>query len=153
MFGGKFLPFHKGHGYCLDMACAECKVVYCIMFINGSDESEIKLTDEQSKQRFRIFLDAVRKRKNAIPTVIDVQDCRYVNGKEDWDAETPLVRDVVGTRLDAVYSSEPSYDDYFARAYPEAEHILVDPKRTHYPISGTMIRSIWDKGSDWMRYI
>jgi HTH-type transcriptional repressor of NAD biosynthesis genes len=48
----------------------------------------------------------------------------------------------VGNRLDAVYSSEESYGDYFARAYPEAVHRLVDIHRIRYPISGTMIRNM-----------
>ena len=44
--------------------------------------------------------------------------------------------------LDAVYSSEESYGEYFKRAYPEAIHRLVDVKRIHYPISGTKIRKM-----------
>ena len=42
----------------------------------------------------------------------------------------------------AVYSSELSYGEYFSHAYPEAVHRLVDVKRIHYPISGTMIRNM-----------
>ncbi|MBO7677509.1 MAG: hypothetical protein J6S49_08350, partial [Erysipelotrichaceae bacterium] len=58
---------------------------------------------------------------------------------------TPLVRELLGDRLDAVYSIEISYGEYFSRAYPEAEHRLVDVPRIHYPISGTMIRNMKDK--------
>ena len=57
-------------------------------------------------------------------------------------AETPLVREVVGNELNAVYSSEPSYEEYFNRAYPEAIHRIVDYKRKKYPISGTKIRNM-----------
>ena len=31
--------------------------------------------------------------------------------------------------MDFVYSSEPSYSEYFSRAYPEATHVIVDAKR------------------------
>ena len=56
-----------------------------------------------------------------------------------------LVRDLLGPHLNAVYSSEPSYEDYFRRAYPEADHRLVDVPRIHFPISSTRIREMKDK--------
>lgn len=153
MYGGKFIPFHMGHRYCLATATKECDKVYCIMFTNGSDESEIELTPSQRVIRTSTFYSNVSRFDNVIPVIIDVSGCRCADGTEDWDMETPLVRDVVGDRLDAVYSSEWSYGKYFERAYPEAEHRLVDPQRIHNPISGTLIRSEWDKDSDWMRYL
>ena len=79
------------------------------------------------------------------PVLVDVSKCRLPNGEEDWDAETPLVRDVVGPELNAVYSSEPSYGPYFKRAYPEAVHRIVDYRRKKYPISGTAIRNMDNK--------
>ena len=87
-----------------------------------------------------------------IPCTIDVTDLRTEGGEEDWDGETPLVRKLLGERLDAVYSSEPSYDDYFKRAYPEAEHRLVDVPRINYPISSTAIRAMKDEEEkrEWM---
>ena len=41
MYGGKFMPFHKGHKYCIDVACSECEKVYVILFYGGSDEMKI----------------------------------------------------------------------------------------------------------------
>lgn len=153
MYGGKFIPFHKGHRYCLETASKECDVVYCILFINGADEKKLQLTETQKEERIRLFFENVRRFKNVVPCVIDVDKCTTPDGLEQWDMETPLVRDVVGPWLDRVYSSEPSYDDYFKRAYPEAKHILVDPDRINYPISGTMIRSIWNSDEKWKMYI
>ena len=31
-FGGKFIPFHKGHLYCVDFASRICDKVYVILF-------------------------------------------------------------------------------------------------------------------------
>lgn len=64
------------------------------------------------------------------------------DGEEDWHAEAKYIRDVIGCRLDAVYSSEPSYTDFFTEAYPEAVHRLIDPQRREVPINGTKIRSM-----------
>ena len=47
MYGGKFMPFHKGHNYCIDVACRECERVYVILFYGGSDEEEILKSKKQ----------------------------------------------------------------------------------------------------------
>ena len=146
MYGGKFMPLHKGHNYCIESACSECEKVYVILFHGGSDEVKIL---ENNKDEYLSVADREKHMRsiceqydNAIPVLIDVSKCRLPNGEEDWDAETPLVRDVVGPELNAVYSSEPSYGPYFERAYPEAVHRIVDWKRKKYPISGTDIRNM-----------
>ena len=149
MYGGKFMPFHKGHNYCIELASSECKKLYVIMFYGGSDELKILKknnsfylsVEDRSKHLFNIC----NQYKNVIPILIDVSNCKLLDGSEDWDAETPLVRNVVGNKLDAVYSSEVSYDKYFKRAYPEAIHRVVDYKRIKYPISGTDIRNMKSK--------
>ena len=146
MYGGKFMPFHKGHNYCIDFACSECDKVFVILFHGGSDELNILKSCKSYylsvNDRKIHLLNICNKYKNAVPVLIDVSNCKLKNGEEDWDAETPLVREVVGNRLDAVYSSELSYDEYFKRAYPEAVHRIVDYKRIKYPISGTKIRNM-----------
>ena len=146
MYGGKFMPFHKGHRYCVDFATKECDKVYVILFYGGSDEIEILKNNKEDYLSFEVRKEKVEKLvanyPNAIPVFIDVSNCKLEDGTEDWDAETPLVRNVLGNRLDAVYSSEESYGEYFKRAYPEAVHRLVDVKRIHYPISGTKIRNM-----------
>ena len=54
--------------------------------------------------------------------------------------------------MDYVYSSEPSYGEYFSRAYPEAKHIIIDAKREKFPISSTMIRAMKaiEEIKEWM---
>ena len=145
MYGGKFMPFHKGHRYCVEVACDECEKVYVILFYGGADEIEILkynkadfLTVEARKEK---VVDLTSHYSNAIPAFIDVTNCKNPDGTEDWDAETPLVRQFC-PHIDYVYSSEPDYDAYFKRAYPEATHILVDVPRIKVPISSTMIRNM-----------
>lgn len=148
MYGGKFMPFHLGHNYCVEIASRECEKVYVIMFYGGKDEEDILKNNKEKylsvEVRKKHVINICKRFDNAIPTFIDVSKLRLPNGEEDWDGETPLVRDVVGDKLDAVYSSEILYDDYFKRAYPEAIHRIVDYKRKKYPISGTDIRNMKD---------
>jgi len=153
-FGGKFYPMHKGHLYCIDTAARQCGHVVVIMFINGDDELRIKNPDDPTlKIDYRIEqgMRVCSMYPNVDFVVIDVMNLKLPNGKEDWDAETPLVRRYV-PKMDFVYSSEPKYGAYFARAYPEATHIIVDAERQTYPISSTMIRAmtILEDKEKWM---
>ncbi|MCR5790963.1 MAG: adenylyltransferase/cytidyltransferase family protein [Lachnospiraceae bacterium] len=147
MYGGKFLPFHKGHRFCVETAAWECEIVYVILFWGGAEEKRILReqpviwlsVEDRTRQMYKICEEAGRIAR-VIPSLIDTTRLRLPDGSEDWEAETPLVRQLLGYRLDAVYSSEESYGEYFSHAYPEAVHRLVDVKRIHYPISGTEIR-------------
>lgn len=145
-YGGKFMPLHLGHKYCIDVAAQECEKLYVILFYGGADEDQIKknasnIEDVSCMHRWWRLQVLCGKYDNVYPVNIDVSSCRLPNGEEDWDAETPLVLNKIG-KFDAVYSSEPSYGEYFKRAYPWAEHVLVDPPRIVYPISATKIREM-----------
>ena len=149
MYGGKFLPFHKGHRFCVETAARECENVYVILFWGGAAEEiilrnhpEFWLSVEERTRQLNKICEDTAKLANVIPALIDITGLRLPDGTEDWEAETPLVRNLVGERLDAVYSSEESYGEYFSHAYPEAVHRLVDCKRINYPISGTEIREM-----------
>lgn len=144
-YGGKFMPLHKGHLYCIDTAARMCDHVVVIMFINGDDELEILKTHHEEELTVKARVAQLEKVLTLYPNVefhiIDDNPLRNPDGSEDWDKETPLVRQYV-PHMDYVYSSEPSYGEYFSRAYPEAKHIIVDEHRKTYPISGTMIRAM-----------
>lgn len=146
MFGGKFAPFHLGHFLCLKKASEECDVVHLILFI---DLSKCKDRDDVwgFKNRLNGILKASSELCNVRPHYIDTSDY------SGWDDETPLVRNFAPV-IDRVYSSEPDYGEYFARAYPEAVHVIVDPARKTYPISGTAIRQMMANGDDeWKKWI
>ena len=152
MYGGKFLPFHLGHRYCVETAAKECEKVYVILFYGGADEKRIFRENPESwlsvEERIRKLYELCEETSalaDVVPALIDISSLRHPDGSEDWDAETPLVRDILGNQLDAVYSSEVSYGEYFRRAYPEAVHRLVDVRRVQYPISGTQLRKMTDK--------
>lgn len=145
MYGGKFMPFHKGHLHCVEVGSSICETLYVLLFV-GTDQ-EIKILSErhekwlQPEDRLRRIKNACKKFKNVKVVPIDVTECKFEDGSEDWDKETQLVLDVCGP-LDAVFGSEPEYGDYFKRAYPNAVYELIDVERKAVPISGTMIREM-----------
>jgi HTH-type transcriptional repressor of NAD biosynthesis genes len=147
-YGGKFLPFHKGHDYCIRTASKQCKLVHVILFYGGDDELNVMKNLPEDERELLSLENRMNRLKticknydNVLVHLIDVTNVKNPDGSEDWDGETPLVLAITG-KMDAVYSSEPSYDEYFKRAYPWATHILVDPPRITYPISGTKIRNM-----------
>lgn len=149
-YGGKFIPFHKGHRFCVERACQMCDEVYVILFDSpenrhlehGTDIDEYLTIESRMRQLVLMASKLQLKYPNVKIKVryINTDCCVKEDGSEDWDKETPLVINEIGGEFDYVYSSEPSYDDYFKRAYPFAKHILVDPPREIYPISATKIR-------------
>lgn len=156
MFGWKFMPLHKWHLYCIDVASRECDLLYVILFANGSDEENIMKAQWNDKMlsleyRFECLKRVCSVYDNVKPIIIDVKKCKNPDWTEDRDAETPLVRQYI-PKMTYVYSSEESYSDYFAHAYPEAEHHIIDAKRKKYPISGTLIRAMnsLEERQKWM---
>jgi len=152
MYGGKFLPMHKGHLHCLSVASMLCDRVWLILFTGGLGEKFIRKTDRRHilsvDQRWHQVQRAAAQFNNVIPVHIDVSDCVLENGNEDWDAETPLVLDACG-HFDAVFGSEPvAYAPYFSRAYPWADYVVVDAERREVPISATKVRSMEDKEAE-----
>ena len=150
-FGGKFLPFHKGHKYCIERGAAECEEFVVIFFMHSEDEAaalekdivcDRVLLDE--KERIRRIKEECQRYPNVRFVMLDcsvMHEKALRDGTDTWDAETEYVMKAVGD-FQAAYSSEPGYDAYFKRAYPFARHILVDAPRVHVPISGTKIRGM-----------
>ena len=151
-YGGKFYPFHKGHQYCIQFAAEQCEELFVLLFYHCEEEEKL-IRQVNDKTLLDLLASARRIREvgeycERIPNVKFVPlDCRVMhasairNGTNVWDSETEYVLGAVGD-FQAVYSSEPGYEEYFKRAYPWAEHILIDVPREHVPISGTEIRNM-----------
>lgn len=156
MFGGKFLPYHRGHLFCLEEASRQCDKIYQLLLYGGADEEAILRAlppDRRSalapEKRFAQMKQAGDRLGNVETLRIDISACVTPDGKDDWEAEIPLVLDACG-RFDAVFGSEPSYADFFLHAYPWAEYVLIDPARTRFPVSGTMIRADEEGMRQWI---
>ena len=145
MYGGKSMPFHKGHLYCVEQASKMCEKLYVILFVGGEQEIEILKTRHekwlQRDDREKHIRKACEKFENVEVVVVDTTKCKNFDGTENWDMETPLVLEKCG-KLDAVFGSEPDYGDYFKRAYPGAKYVQIDVERKRFPISATMIRNM-----------
>ena len=166
MYGGKFMPFHKGHLHCVEKALEVCERLYLILFINGEQEDDIiqsfaqrasggeygwlKLTPAERWKTVQEVASHYNGR--VIPLCVDVATCRDENGKEDWDKETPLVLNACKDGMfDVVFGSEEEYRPYFKKSYPSVGYHIIDKERTEVPISATKVRNMTkEEAKGWM---
>lgn len=115
-YGGKFLPFHKGHKFCIRYAAQQCERLVVILFSNSEEEIEIcrqgtVIDSELLKVESRAS--EICAECDKYPNVeFHILNCEEMHrqallyGTDTWDAETPYVMKTVGS-FQAVYSSEP----------------------------------------------
>lgn len=149
MYGGKFMPFHKGHLYCVEEAAKLCDTLYVILFHGGAQELEILEHKKNEKyltaeDRWKHVKSGCKHIKNAVVIDIDTTECKHSDGSENWEMETPLVENACG-KLDVVFGSEVEYKNYFKKAFPNADYVMIDNERKVVPISATMIREMTEE--------
>ncbi|MFJ6538177.1 AAA family ATPase [Paenarthrobacter sp. NPDC091711] len=139
---GKFYPPHAGHAHLVNTAAAQSGKV-AVLVLGSRFES---ITVEE-----RVTWLAAEFNDVAGVEIIGMRnDCpEDYHSDEIWKAQNELMRLALKshgvTSIDAVFSSE-KYGARLAEAFG-AEHVLVDPSRRAYPISGTMCRE--DLGASW----
>lgn len=141
-YGGKFTIPHKGHQYLMTIASTMVDKLYVIVSYDDDYEAGLYentgLTAPSYLQRVRWW-----EMMTAHLPHIEVRAVNepYTGDFSGWEEGARLIRESMGNvPIDKVFSAEPSYDDYFKILYPEAEHVVIDPERTRFPISTTMIR-------------
>ena len=150
-FGGKFFPFHRGHLHCIFQAMSMCEELYVVMFYNTQAEKDIMDADPKFGRELlspRTREMAIRREVNFLPNIhVLTYDCDEALGKgaalgvDPWDVEAEFVIDMIG-KFDVIFSGAQQYDEYFARVYPWADHIIIDDDKVNIDISGTELRSM-----------
>ena len=147
-YGGKFLPFHRGHLHCVLEASSLCEELHVILFHSSKEEEEIlshsiKFNKKLLTPKMREMV--IRREFKDFPHIkIDVIDCSKIEpraGFTSWENEALEVEKTIG-KFDVIFSSEESYSPIFNKLYPSAAHQLVDAERLVVPISGTAIRNM-----------
>ena len=151
-FGGKFLPFHRGHLDCILRCASECEKLYVVLMLNGDEEREIRANyrgpfpPEHLNARTREL--AMRAELAPFENIeVLAYDCREADeravreGKHPWFYECRDMVRLMG-KFDVAYSSEPAYAENFRAFYPWAQAVLLDEGRRRFPISATAIRAM-----------
>lgn len=147
-YGGKFLPFHKGHLNCALEASGMVEELHVVLFHSGEEEKALLKDDIKFDRRMldpRIREMVIRREFNQFPHIIvhsiDCSKLKPIEGYTSWEVEALEVRKVIGD-FDVVFSSEPTYGIIFNKLYNHVSHQIVDADRSAFPISGTMVRTM-----------
>lgn len=139
--GGKFLPLHLGHIYAITSASNFVDELYVVLSHSKNRDSYLCNRDGIRYMSKDVRLSWLGKSFNDYENIkiVDVEDNQGVDDY-DWDAGSNLIKKAIGKSIDYVFSSEPSYEEFFKKHYPSAKHIIVDSAREKYNVSGTDLR-------------
>lgn len=144
-YGGKFLPFHKGHLNMIIKASKEVDVLFVV--ISYDDEYEKLLCEKNdfkwinSRIRERWISEEVKDLKNVrVLTNYEVRKEKYIND-EDIKICNEILLNKIGGKIDIAFSSEIEYEDYYKCYFPNTKHKVIDSERKEINISATNIRN------------
>jgi NadR type nicotinamide-nucleotide adenylyltransferase len=129
---GKFYPPHRGHRHLIDTARRECDRLVVLLPHHPSQKIPGELR--------RAWLQEIHPdcEIHLVPDELE----------DDGEAWARFTVAHLGRAPDVVFSSE-AYGAPFA-AHMGARHVMVDPSRAAFPVSGTMVRSAPLDHLDWL---
>ncbi|HEX6749246.1 MAG TPA: AAA family ATPase [Longimicrobium sp.] len=163
---GKFAPLHRGHELLVRRALAECEEVILVSYQNPeipgypAEVRERWLAETFPEARVMVMTD--ERLRNLAPPGAEFTRVPANDGPEIDDRRFCgfLCREVLGTTVDAVFTSE-AYGDGFAAEltryfrernpdHPAVAHVCVDPERVEIPISATRLRADVHGLREWL---
>lgn len=159
---GKFAPLHNGHVLVIETARKSCDEVIVLSYSNPEPD----IADPALREHWLslLFPDCTRlvvtndKLREWFATKVSapVLPANDADAGVQRDFVALLLEDVLGKRVDAVFTSEsygPGFADHLTRrlrqhdaAAPAVTHVSVDPARLTVPVSGTALRSdLWER--------
>jgi len=128
--GGRFLPFHRGHIFAIIEASNHVEDLYVVLNSSRKDK-EVCIKDGirpiPAEVRLSWIGESISKLENI--HILHIQDEGW-GDSDNWDAGTRAVKQAIGKKITHVFSSEHEYDELFDKYYPEAEHIIIDARRS-----------------------
>lgn len=143
-YGGKFIPFHKGHLYAITKAAAQVDTLYVV--VSYDEERDRRLCAEAGlgyidyRRRQQWIMTSVKGMPNV--QVIAVEDPPWVDETHMWLEGGRRMIDAIPENITHIFSSEHAYDHWFRQIYGEdVQHVVIDEARTIFPISAAKIRN------------
>ena len=135
-FGGKFLPLHQGHIYSIMAASNYVEKLYVVL---ATDEN----TDRELCKKAGIdYIPALNRLSWLGETLNELENIHilYIDDY-GWEEGARRITEAIPEMITHVFSSEPSYEEYFNKLYPFARHVVIDSMKDTVNTSGTEIRS------------
>lgn len=128
---GKFLPPHRGHRFLAETAREYADEVIVCLLANSNEPIQVDLRHRWLEE----ILPWAIVRSTVADHPVDYTDPVI------HDLWASTIQSTIGRlRVDVLVTSEPAYGDEIARRLG-ATHVLLDPDRRRYPVSGTAVRS------------
>ncbi len=154
---GKFSPLHSGHVHAIEEARRQCRELIILTYSNPEFEG----CERERRERWlrRLFCDSriIALNQESVPDqVLPLNSASDHEQREfvAWVLETLLCENRIGLLPDVVFTSE-SYGPGFARHLSDrfkklVEHIAIDPSRSRYPVSASLIRADLHGQRHWL---
>ncbi|REB05225.1 multifunctional transcriptional regulator/nicotinamide-nucleotide adenylyltransferase/ribosylnicotinamide kinase NadR [Sporosarcina sp. BI001-red] len=143
-YGGKFIPFHKGHLYAITKAAAQVDQLFVV--VSYDEDRDRKLCKDAGlnyidfKQRQQWIMTATKNMPNV--TVLSVEDPAWETEEHMWLEGGRRMIEAIPAQITHIFSSESAYDHWFRLIYGEdIQHVVIDEARKIFPISATKIRN------------
>ncbi len=139
---GSFLPFHQGHAYLITSAYTQCQKLYIVLTASESRERKKCEGTRLEYVPWNIRLRWLRQFTKDMENVEILVEFDEAESDEsyDWDKGLNKTKELIPEKVDAIFSSEPKYGEFFKKVFPEATHVVIDADRETFPVSGTKIR-------------
>ena len=152
MYGGKFLPLHRGHVSFIQRAQAMVDVLFIIVHHDEPFERALcegtRFTWVPPHLRERWLAEEFKAFPNVrVVSAYEHRSADYMQDDSIFDAYAELQARI--GHIDVVFSGEDGYGEYFAKYLPEAEVVTFYQDRPVVSISATQIREMgvyaaWD---------
>lgn len=144
VYGGKFLPFHKGHLACILEAQSHVDILFVVVGYDEEYDRQLckgtKFDYVSPRIRERWITEELKNFKNIrVLSQYERRSDNYMNDDSIHISYQELLNRI-GGRIDKVFSSEHEYTGYFKKYLPMAEHVILNPERSQFNISATEIR-------------
>ena len=152
IYGGKFLPFHRGHLSYIMRAQSMVDILFVVVHYDEVFESKLcegtKFEYVGPQVRERWLAEELKPFPNIrVIAAYEHRSADYMNDPSIWDSYRELERRI--GHIDVVFSGEDSYAEYYEKYIPGAENIAFYQDRPMVDISATRIREMgvyegWD---------
>jgi HTH-type transcriptional repressor of NAD biosynthesis genes len=142
MYGGKFLPLHLGHLWCIQQAAKRVDTLYVVLSScynrdkKMCDDAGIKYPDKDLRLQWLYFL--TKDTPNV--KILDIEDTAEDYKIEDWKEGAERIKKEIGEPIDFVFMGDPESYSEFESCYKESTLLTLDNNRYITPISATKIR-------------
>ncbi len=150
VWSGRMVPPHRGHINSIIQSATMVEKLYVILSDNPERTRKECVASALPYIDSRLRLLWLSKELEGLNhiEVLYLDESDITQEPYDWKSWSGKLNKLIPEKIDVIFGGEPSYTQGYQHWYPETIYKIIDPSRTKYPISGTLIREnpfkYWD---------